>query len=493
MGKWEVVMSKKRKKDMDILVKFIGNDSIGVTGSMEIVEYFDIETQTRKQLLLECGAIQGGGTSKQDIIANMKMLERLKVDNLEYVFVIHSHCDHTGLLPVLINKGYSNYVISTYENYEILKELLPDATHIHMSDIDQLRSKGEKIKYLYNEQDCYEILDRFDIREIGEIIKLNETISFRYSTNSHCEGANQLELFIKKPNNQVKKILKTSDLGNILTQPMKHFIRPTEIITKSNLMICESTYGDRVSFTKKDVLEERKRMIELIDKYVLHNNARAFVPCFSYSRLQQIMCFIYDNYKDTWDYEKPIIVDTRLGCKMNHVYQKILKGEELEYWNKVMSWKAFKFIDSYKGTAAFLSKYTSSLILSSSGMISAGHSVLYAQSIVSSSKDIIMFCGYCNPNTLGYKIMNPEQKTITIQKQQLLKRCHVEKFNTWSSHAQQEDLIKYFKQHQTDRIVLVHGDESAKEILKEKSEEELRSIGKTTPIVCAYKGLEIKL
>ena len=85
--------------------------------------------------------------TQTNIIANMKMLERLKVDNLEYVFVAHSHMDHCQLLPVLINKGYSNYVISTYENYEILKELLPDATHIHMSDIDQLRSKGEKIKY----------------------------------------------------------------------------------------------------------------------------------------------------------------------------------------------------------------------------------------------------------------------------------------------------------------------------------------------------------
>ena len=46
-------MSKKRKKDEhDIIVKFIGNDAIGVTGSMEIVEYFDIESQTRKQLYL---------------------------------------------------------------------------------------------------------------------------------------------------------------------------------------------------------------------------------------------------------------------------------------------------------------------------------------------------------------------------------------------------------------------------------------------------------
>ena len=79
-------MSKSKKKnEHDIIVKFVGNDAIGVTGSMEIVEYFDIETQTRKQLLLECGAIQGNGTSKQDIIANMKMLERLKLKKVKII------------------------------------------------------------------------------------------------------------------------------------------------------------------------------------------------------------------------------------------------------------------------------------------------------------------------------------------------------------------------------------------------------------------------
>lgn len=482
-----------KKKRNDIRVKFIGNDAIGVTGSMEIIEYTDRETNTRKSILLECGAIQGIGTAKQDIVANMKMLERLNVDNLKYVFVIHSHCDHTALLPILVKKGYTGNIISSYENHEILKELLPDATHIHMADIDYLKTKGEKLKYLYNEQDCYEILDKFDIREVGKLIKLDDTISFRYSTNSHCEGANQLELYIKKPSNQVKKILKTSDLGSVVTQSMKHFIKPTEIISKSNLMICESTYGDRQGFTKKDILEERKEMLKLIKKYILTDNARAFVPCFSYSRLQQVMCFIYDNFKDTWDYEKPIIIDTRLGCRMNHVFQKILTGEELEYWNEVMNWKAFKFINNYKATNAFLSKYQSALILSSSGMISAGHSVCYAEAIVNSSKDIIMFCGYCNPNTLGYKILNKEQKTVTIQKRTYIKRCEVVKFNTWSSHAQQEDLINYFKQHSTDRIILVHGDESAKNILKDKATEELRKIGKTTPIICCEKNMEIVL
>ena len=67
------------------------------------------------------------------------------------------------------------------------------------------------------------------------------------------------------------------------------------------------------------------------------------------------------------------------------------------------------------------------------------------------------------------------------------------KFNTWSSHAQQEDLINYFKQHSTDRIILVHGDESAKNVLKDKATEELRKIGKTTPIICCEKNMEIVL
>lgn len=206
------------------------------------------------------------------------------------------------------------------------------------------------------------------------------------------------------------------------------------------------------------------------------------------------MSFVYENFKDKdWFKDIPVVVDSKLANDINGVYSEILTGDNKVYFDEIMSWKNFKFIKDYSGTIACLSHKETMLVLSSSGMISAGHSLLYAKDFLSNSKDAILFCGYCSPNTIGAKILDENQKTVTIEKSVVLKRCFTHRFFTFTSHAQQNDLISYMKQLNADTIVLHHGDSEAKEELKKKATEELRKIGKTTPIHCAHKDYQIVL
>lgn len=482
----------KRKKDNDIIVTLIGGNSEGVTGSATLVNYMGSDGD-RKLILCELGGIQGNNTVLGEYRENKKMLENIPVEHINSVFTIHQHMDHCLNLPYLIAKGYTGRIITTYEQKEILKKLTIDGSYIHQKNVFTLKSKGHKVQPLYTDQDAYAIFDIMDIYSVGETHKLDDMVSFRYRNNSHVTGATQLELFIKKPSGQVKKILITSDLGSKVNKEFTPFLKETEIVPKANLVLMESTYGGRPSFSKQDCIDERRQIKKLIQEYVLDNGNRLMIPCFSFQRLQSQMCMIYEFFKDSWDENIPIVVDTKLGNAINDTFEKILEGEELEYWKTVKEWKPFKYIKDYKGTMAFLSKRQSCVILSSSGMISAGHSVLYAESIIDSSKDCLVFCGYCSPNTIGGKILNEEQKTVTIEKVVHQKKCRIVKFNTFSSHAQEDDLIDYIKQLNCDKIVLHHGQNDAKKALKERSDRELREINKTTPVVCSTKNMQIVL
>lgn len=484
-----------KKRNDDIIVSLIGGQSDGVTGSVTVVSYLD-ENNERKSILLELGGIQGNNTVLGEYKDNKRMIESIPYENISYVFVAHSHQDHEMLLPTLISNNSNCRVIMTHENLEISKKLLIDSSYIGQKNIEYLKSKGHKVSPLYTDQDTYALFDIIDTYTIGEIHKLDESISFRFVNNSHVVGAVQLELFIKKRTGQIKKILYTSDLGSPINKEFQYFLKDNEIVSKANLVLMESTYGSSIkpSFTKKECMNERKEIKNLIQQYVLNNNHRCFIPCFSYGRLQNMMCMIYEMYKDTWNYEIPIVIDTKLGNEINTVYERILESDDLKYWQEVKNWKAFKFIKKYPETIAFLSRREPALIFSSAGMVSAGHATLYAQQILGCSKDIMIFCGYCSPNTIGGKILNEEQKTVTIEGEPILKRCRIERFNTFSSHAQQQDLINYIKQINCDgKIILHHGDKESKEELRRVAIEELSKINKTTQIICSYKDLQIKL
>lgn len=485
-------MSSKKKKDDNIIVSFLGGNSSDVTGSATLISYLCEEK--RRTILIELGMIQGNKTVLEEYRENKKMIDNIPLKDVSEVFVLHPHCDHIGLLPTISSNNPDCRVITTKACAKISEKLLLDASHIHKENMIYLKEKGNKVNPLYMEKDTYDIISRFETYEIGKVYELDKMVSFRFLNNSHVVGATQLELWIKKKSGQTKKLLFTSDLGSKTNKSFQYFTKDTEIVPKANLMVIESTYGGKPTFTKQECIEERKKFKELVNEYVLQNKRRAFTPVFSFCRLQNMMCLTYELFKDTWDYNIPIIVDTRLGNQINDVYENVLEGEDLEYWKKVKSWKAFTYIKEYPSTIAFLSKKNQpALIFSSAGMITAGHSTLYAQQVLQSSKDIMVFCGYCSPNSIGGRILNEEQKTVMINKQVIQKRCRIERLSTFSSHAQENDLVDYIKNINCDKIILQHGSKESKLALKNRAIEELRKINKTTPIVVCEKGMQIKL
>ena len=91
----EMSNKKKKKKESDVLLTFLGGSADGVTGSMQLIEIKQRDG-SYKGILLECGAIQTtSNILGKDLSANRKMLDKLPkevVSNIEYVLLSHAHC-----------------------------------------------------------------------------------------------------------------------------------------------------------------------------------------------------------------------------------------------------------------------------------------------------------------------------------------------------------------------------------------------------------------
>lgn len=477
-----------KKKDDDIKVEFLGNSSIDVTGSCVRIMFLG------KTYLIECGAVQGY-TLNKNFSLNSQLVSQIKVDNLEAIWFMHQHFDHIGNLPAITKKkDYHGKIYCTYEGKEISKLLLLDSAFIQKKDAEVLSKNNKgKISPLYREEDVLNCYDNMQSCELDKEYIINDDVKFKLLSNSHCLGASQLELWFRKRSNRIVKITYTSDLGSEIRKD-KPFVKKLEYSTKSNLFLCEGTYGLKSrSYTRQDVQDEREDLKNNI-KRVIQNKGKALLPCFSFSRTQEVLVDLYNMFSKDKSFENiPIYIDSKLSVEITACYHKILKGKDKELIDAITNWANVRMNKDIKGTLANLSHDEPCVVLSSQGFLDAGRSQLYAETFLPHSNDAIFFVGYCPENSVGGRIMNEKTKTVKIGKITYKKNCLIKAYKTYSSHAQHDELIKYIKMVNTDKIIIHHSSAEAKKELIESAREELLKIGKTTKIIGSTKDMEIIL
>lgn len=462
--------SNKKYKNK-IIITSIGGSTEDVTGSCIAIEY-PLDNGYRDLVLIECGAIQTNRI-QEDYISNKKMIDGIPFNLASNIFICHSHSDHIGNLAAGVTRGFNGNIITTYENEQIMKPMLVDTAFIHNRNVMSMNNKGKKYEILYDESDTYTLLSKIRTYSIDEIHKVNSNLSFRFTNNNHCIGALQLELFIKKPSGRIVKLYYSSDLGSRLNQKYRPYSEERKDVSKANIGIFESTYGEsNRGFTKNDADLEAKALIDKI-KEVTYRGNRVLIPSFALDRSQSIMDFLYENFKDDDKFKNvKVIVDSRLLNEINNVYRNILQGEKLDRFNEVMSWKNFVFVSEYKKTEILaMDKDCPSVTISSSGMMSAGHVLTYAKSILPNKKDCICFVGYNSPTTLGGKVQQGA-KSVTIDNKSVPIRCEIQIYKTFTGHIQRQEIIQYMKNINCDKIYLHHGSQLAKETMKLVAEED---------------------
>lgn len=474
----------KRKKETDIIVSFLGNSKNDVTGSSVLIN-IPRKDKTRYNILLEMGMAQSNNQEK-DIAVNRKILEQYNkelVQSIETVFVAHVHQDHTALLPYLDSQGFDGNIVMSKKSVETCKDLIENSVDIHLGEIQRIKAtKGKRITPLYSKENYYNICERFEYREVDKKYRLNDEVEFRFINSGHVYGGCMIELWITKPNGQVKKITYTSDLGSDYNNEWNYFVPKREQISKTNLLISEATYNNpERSWSRKEATEERKQLkIDLLQD--LNNGKDILFSGFSLGRVQNILCMLYDFYKnDKFPYD--VILDGVLLHKINNDYLKTLDGEEYEYFKRVLEWSRLKLVKDYSTTMAILKKREPRIVISTSGFLSNGRIIAYLKSMLGCSKSVIYISGYCgSKDSIGYRILNPNQKTVTIDKVTILKRAEVRQLKTMSSHIQFDELISMFKGVTCEKILIHHSGEGKEEFVN-MAKKELMKVGNTTNVI----------
>lgn len=439
--------------------------------------------------------IQGKHTVLENYHANMKYIQKIKPQEVEFIIIGHLHADHIGMIPTLYARGKCNAkIIVPKGSTSILKEMWLDSSYINCRDMEVLNLKNDrKYEPFYTEDIVYKTLEYVEEIDSDKIETLSDELAIRYTDAGHILLSKQCEVYING-GSHTRKILFSSDLGNIATQDSRVFVEKFNPVSSANIAIMECTYCAKDRQCTKDTYKKDIEKIKaVIDQYCVDNNSRVLIPSFSLDRTPYILWILYSIFGKDENFKVPILVDSPLTNRLLDCYSSILDGKSKEQFDEMMSWKNIHRIIQPEDSKAAIASSGAKVILSSSGMLTAGRSIKWTQNILPHVEDCILFMGYTGEDTLGYKIKHEkDNKTININGKPYKNKAQIVDLKSFSSHMQRQDMINYYKTLNCEKIYLVHGDSNKIEF-KHDLEDAISDCLKSTKVVAVNSGTKISL
>ena len=399
------------------------------------------------------------------------------------------------MIPTLYARGKCNAkIIVPKGSTAILKEMWLDSSFINCRDVEVLNIKDDRnYEPFYTEDIVYKTLDYVQEIESDNIVKLSDELAIRYTDAGHILLSKQCEVYING-GSHTRKILFSSDLGNIATQDTRVFVENFKPISSCNIAIMECTYSSKDrQCTKETYKKDIEKIKSVVEQYCVDNNNRVLIPSFSLDRTPYILWILYSLFGKDENFKVPILVDSPLANRLLDCYSSILEDDRKELFDEMMSWKNIRRVITPEDSKAAISDKEAKVILSSSGMLTAGRSVKWTQSILPHENDCILFMGYSGEDTLAWKIKhNKDNKTININGKPYKNNAQIYDLKSFSSHMQRIDMINYYKSINCEKIYLVHGDSNKIEF-KHDLEEAIFDCLKSTKVVAVNNGTKISL
>lgn len=456
-----------------------------VTGSNILVE------TNNKKFIMDCGLYQG---QQKEILLNSDEF-LFNPEEIDFMLLSHAHIDHSGRIPKLYVDGYRGPVYATKATCDLCGIMLPDSGYIQESEIEWLNRKRKRegkheLPPLYTYDDAVDSLSLFESVEYDEIFQIDQNIKVRFKDAGHMLGSAIIEVWIKEDGKE-QKIVFTGDLGNN-DIPL---LREHSIIDETDILIMESTYGNRLHDRKENKAEE---FLNIVSK-TLERGGNVVIPSFAVGRTQEILYEIQktkqtDDPKMKREFDEimdaKVYVDSPLATSATEVFLKNLDcldeevQEDIREGKKPLDFNGLRFTQSVEESRELNENANQSIIISASGMCEVGRIKHHLKHNLWRKESTILFVGYQAMGTLGRKIVDGA-KNVKIFGEEITVNAEVDYIEAFSGHADKTGLLDFIDTFKVKpkQIYLVHGDEDAQMALADEIDNKFG-----IPVDIPYRG-----
>ncbi|MBI3866246.1 MAG: MBL fold metallo-hydrolase [Planctomycetia bacterium] len=441
-----------------------------VTGSQHLIECGKLK------VLLDCGLFQGHRAESRR--KNETFFHR--PSDLDAVILSHAHIDHCGNLPGLYREGYRGPVICTDATADVADVMLQDSIHIQVEDARHLEKKRTtnqpRIEPLYTEKDVRGIIRQLEPQSYGQWISLFADLRIRFRDAGHILGSAITELEFQEKG-ETRRLVFTGDLGR-RGLPL---LRDPEIVPGCDILISESTYGNRVHEPPANLKAELLRIVQ----HAVATGGKVVIPAFSLGRTQQIVFFLNQMQLAGELPAVPVFVDSPLSNRLTSIFRRYTELFDEEVQSSLhtdadpFSFHGLTYIASQEESMKLNYRKGACVIIAASGMCESGRVLHHLKHSVEDPNNMIVIIGFQAEHTLGRRIVD-RQPYLKIYDRQYTLRAKVEILNGLSGHADVNDFKWWYEglasQTGVGQAFLVHGEPAASQalagVLKDYCDEE---------------------
>lgn len=435
-------------------ISFHGADQ-GVTGSCHLISC------AGKQILIDCGLYQGGRELEEEN-HNAFGFDPVQID---YVLLTHAHLDHCGRLPLLAKRGFHGEIITTAASRELARLVMVDSAHLQEEEVKhrEHRSKHHG-KHKQTEAPLYSILDAFlaldyfgRVARYGEPLQLAPGIRATFIDAGHILGSASVFLELEEAG-QKRSVLFSGDLGN----SGRPLLRDPATPPKANIVVMETTYGDRLHKPFQPSVEEFYAAIT--DTFKRGGNV--IIPTFALERAQELLFFLRAGVeKNLLPHSMQVFLDSPMAISATEIFQRHPDCYDEETDQLFRDGKdpfylqGLHFTRDTPDSIAINNIAGGAVIMAGSGMCTGGRIRHHLQNNISREECSIVFVGFAAAATLARKIIDGE-KEVKIYGIKIPVRAKIFTINGFSAHADQAELLAWHKKiGNPKRTFLVHGEQ----------------------------------
>lgn len=431
-----------------------------VTGSCHLVH------AAGKRVLLDCGLVQGG---REEHARNAKPFP-FDLATIDAMVLSHAHIDHVGRLPLMVRRGYRGPVYTQRATADLSRIMLEDSARLAASDVERenrhrARHGQQALEPLYELDDVQQALKQLKPMAYDVERQILPGIHLRLRDAGHIIGAAIVELWAEEAG-ATRRLVFSGDIGPRGTP----ILRDPSAIVAADLVMLESTYGDRLHRNRADTVAE----LGSIFQAARASGGMVLIPAFAVGRSQELLYWMAQHHREWGLQDWDIILDSPMAGRVLEVYdrhQELFDEDARKAWRgdrNPFRMPKLRVAMDVRDSQALNQRRGGAIVIAGAGMCNGGRIVHHLRHHLPHERNHVVFVGYQAAGTLGRRLVDGAAE-VRIFGEPVPVRAQRHTIGGLSAHADQGGLVEWYS-HFSARppVYLVHGEDPAREALAAK-------------------------
>jgi metallo-beta-lactamase family protein len=341
--------------------------------------------------------------------------------------------------------------------------MLADTAFIQEHDTKTFNKRRAKkglplVTPIFTQEDAKECMALFIGIPWNMKFRIDENIKVKFTNTGHMLGSGVANLFISE-NGKTTRIAYTGDIG----RPSSRILSPPVPFPQADILITESTYGDRLH---QDMVAADDELLKAVIHTCSNKGGKLIIPSFSVGRTQEIVYSLNNFFNEGKLPRVEIFVDSPLAVNATTIFRmhpECFNKEILEVMEKdtdPFGFNSLTYITRQEDSKKLNDYKKPCIIISASGMMEAGRIKHHLANNISDPKNTILVVGYCSPVTLGARIARGD-KEVSIFGTVYPVNAEVRIIDSFSGHGDYKEMIEFLDcqaKNEVKKLFLVHGE-----------------------------------